>query len=180
MGVMTNSPLRLIGVFVLYFLSSCGNAAHDNAKKVAKQIDEKTKQHSPGTVATSESSYYMKATINGKQWIATHMMPDEDANSSYLLIHGVNGEDYMNFQLWKRGIQPGKSVQFSDDHASNLSLESDDGLWSGRSGEVVITRMDGKWLEGIFSYSATSSSSPGKIISVTDGYFRVPFELPAN
>ncbi len=81
----------------------------------------------------------MKARIDGKQWVASHMMPDEDANSSYLLIHGENGGEYMNFQLWKRGIELDKKFPINEDNAANLSLEDDAGFWGGKSGEIEIT-----------------------------------------
>ena len=163
-----------IAATVSFIIPGCGNSANDDAKQLAKQIKTTVKQNSPGTIATSESNYYMKAKIDGKQWIASHMMPDEDVNSSYIRIHGENGGDYMNFQLWKRGIEVGKKFPINEDHAANLSLEDDSGFWGGHSGEIEITKLDGKWMEGKFSYKATSSSSI-KSIEVTDGFFRVAF-----
>ena len=159
-----------------FVLFACGSSAQDEAEDLASRIEETTKKNSPGTVATSESNYYMKAKIDGKKWVATHMMPDEDASSSYIRIHGENGGDYMNFQLWKQGAEPGKSFPFDEDHAANLSLEEDSGFWGGTSGQLEITKLDGKWMEGKFSFKATSSSSP-KTIDVTEGFFRVPFPL---
>lgn len=167
-----------IAAFLSSMSFSCGSSAQDEAKQLADQIKETTKQNSPGTVATSESNYYMKAKINGRQWVASHMMPDEDVNSSYIRIHGENGGDYMNFQLWKRGVELGKKIAFNDDHAANLSLEEDAAFWGGKSGEIEITKLDGQWMEGNFSYKATSSS-PTKSIEVTEGFFRVPFPLNA-
>lgn len=162
---------------LLFVLFSCEGSANTDAKQVSEKIKQTTKENSPGTIATGESSYFMKAKIDGKQWVASHMMPDEDINSSYIRIHGENGGDYMNFQLWKRGIEPGKKFPFSDDHAANLSLEDDAGFWGGTSGEVEITKLDGKWMEGKFAFKATSSSST-KMIEVSEGFFRVPFALP--
>ncbi|MBC7829636.1 MAG: hypothetical protein H7122_17965 [Chitinophagaceae bacterium] len=163
-------------VIVSLMLFSCSGSAHDEAEQLADQIKETTKKNSPGTVATSESNYYMKAKIDGKNWVASHMMPDEEVNSSYIRIHGENGGDYMNFQLWKRGIESGKKFPFDDEHAANLSLEDDDGFWAGKSGELEITKLDGKWMEGKFWYKATSSGST-KTVEVTEGFFRVPFVL---
>ena len=173
---MKQFPIVTIFSLILF---SCGNAGQDDAKLLAEQIKETTKKNSPGTVTTSESGYYMKARINGKQWVASHMMPDEDVNSSYIRIHGENEGDYMNFQLWKRGVEPGKKFPFDNDHAANLSLEQDAGFWAGTSGGIEITKLDGKWMEGKFSYKATSSSST-KTIEVTEGLFRVPFALEAT
>ena len=155
-------------------LFSCGNSSQDEAKDLTDQIKEPVRTSSPGSVATTESEYYMKAKIDGKQWIASHMMPDEDENSSYIRIHGENGEDYMNFQLWKRGIELGKTFPFDEDDASNLSLEGDPSFWSGKSGGIKITKLDGKWLEGKFAYKATSSGS-AKSVDVTEGFFQGAF-----
>ena len=155
-------------------LVSCGGSSNHDAKQLTEQVKETTKKNSPGTVPTSEDSYFMKASIDGKPWIATYMMPDDDVNSSYVRINGENGGDYMNFQLWRKGIEPGKKFSFDQEHAANLSLERDAGFWGGTSGEVEITKLDGGWMEGKFAYKATSSSST-QTIEVADGFFRVPF-----
>lgn len=171
---MNRSPLLALFAFFSICFISCGNSAQEEATKVADQIKETAKANSPGTIATSAGGYYMKSRIDGKEWVASHMMPDEDVNSSYIRIHGENGDDYMNFQLWKRGIEQGKKIAFDEDHAANLSLKEDAGFWGGKSGEIEIIKLDGKWMEGKFSYKASSSSSP-KTIEVTQGFFRVPF-----
>ena len=159
-------------------LRSCGDSNQKDVKKLSGHIKQAPKENSLGTIATSEDSYFMEAKINGKRWVAILMMPDEEINSSYIRIHGENGGDYMNFQLWKRAIQVGKKYPFDHDHVANLSLEEDAGFWAGTSGEIEITKLDGKWMEGKFAYKATSSSST-KTIEVTDGFFRIPFARAA-
>lgn len=168
---------EFVAVAMLSFvLIACGSSAQDEAKDLAKKIEETTTKNSPGTVATKEDNYYMKARIDGKQWTASHMMPDEDLNSSYIRIHGENGGDYINFQLWKQGVKAGKNFPFDEDHAANLSLEEEAGFWGGTDGQLEITKLDGNWMEGKFSFKASSSSST-KTIDVTEGFFRVPFVL---
>lgn len=125
------------------------------------------------------SSFAIAATLHFMIWVASHMMPDEDINSSYIRIHGEDGGDYMNFQLWKRGIELGKKFQIDNDNAADLSLKDDAGFWAGKDGEIEITKLDGKWMEGKFSYKATSSNS-AKSVEVTDGFFKVPFILKAG
>lgn len=137
-----------------------------------EQIQTTAKDNTPGAIATSGNGYMMKAKIDGRDWSASHMMPDDDVNSSYKMIHGENGGDYINFQLWKRGIEVGKKITFSDDHVANLSLENVSGFFGGKSGEVEITKMDEQWLEGNFHFTATTSSSDKKV-EVTEGQFRV-------
>ena len=164
----------VVSLLISFFIVSCAETSREDPSKIAEQVEQSVKKNSPGTIATSSGGYYMKAKIDGKEWVATHMMPDDDVNSSYIRIHGENGGDYMNFQLWKRGIELGRKFAFDDERVANLSLEEDAGFWGGKSGEIEIIKLDGKWMEGRFSYKASSSSS-AKIVEVTHGFFRLPF-----
>lgn len=175
---MKHFSFVIITTLLSFILPSCRESSQSDAKVLSGQIKQAVKENSPGTIPTDEGGYFMKAKIDGKQWVASHMMPDEDVHSSYIRIHGENGGDYMNFQLWKRGVEAGKKFPFDNDHAANLSLEEDAGFWGGTSGEIEITKLDGKWMEGKFAYKATSGSSR-KTIEVTEGFFRVPFALSA-
>jgi len=160
-------------VFAILILLAC-NSSNPDAVRQAKLIQSAIKEHTPGSLATSESGYYMKARIDGKQWLASHMMPDESASSSYLLIQGENGEADMHFQLWKRGLAPGKVIPFSEDRAASLSIRKDNNFLGGTTGQIEITKMDNQWLEGSFRFTATSGSS-GSRAEVTQGIFRVPY-----
>ncbi|HET9279895.1 MAG TPA: hypothetical protein VFN95_16985, partial [Flavitalea sp.] len=101
---MKHFPLVIITTLLSFIFLSCGEPSAGDAKELSGQIKQAVRENSPGTIATSEGGYFMKAKIDGRQWIASHMMPDEDINSNYIRIHGENGGDYMNFQLWKKGI----------------------------------------------------------------------------
>jgi hypothetical protein len=163
-----------ISMCVLAVISpACKNKGNADAQQLAKDIQSTTKAHTPGAVATSETGYYMKAKIDGKEWKAAFMIPDESASSSYKTIHGENGETYMNFMLWRRGIEPGKTTDFDDSHVANLSIAGTEGFWGGKKGIIKITTVDEQWTEGTFEFEATSSSSD-KTIHVTEGSFRVP------
>ncbi|MGZ8538278.1 MAG: DUF6252 family protein [Flavisolibacter sp.] len=168
---MKQKMILCLGLSIL-IISSCKNAAQSDAEKQAGLITKTMKEHSPGSIPTSGNSYYMKATIDGKEWSASHMMPDDAVSSSYKMIHGADGESYITFQLWKRGVEVGKKIPFSSDNAANLSIEGTSGFFSGQIGEVEITKMDDQWLEGKFHFTATSSSSDKKV-GVTNGSFRV-------
>jgi hypothetical protein len=156
---------------LLVAVTGCNNAQTD-AVKQAEAIQQTVKENSPGSIPTSESGYYMKAKIDGKQWTASHMMPDDNASSNYKRIQGENDGDNMDFQLWKRGVEVGKKIPFTEDHAANLSLKDIPAFFGGRSGYVEIIKMDDQWLEGTFQFTATSSGSDKKI-EITDGHFRV-------
>jgi hypothetical protein len=152
--------------------TGCKNKSNSGATELAKDIQSAVKEHTPGAEAVSATGFYMKAKIDGKEWVAAYMIPDESATSSYKMVHGENGATYMNFQLWRRGIETGKSIAFDDEHVANLSVADVEGFWGGKKGDVKITSMDEQWIEGEFAFDATSSSSD-KTIHVTEGRFRV-------
>jgi hypothetical protein len=158
-------------VLLLIGVVGCSNAQSD-AKKQAELIKETIKNNSPGTIATSAKGYYMNAKIDGKDWVASHMMPDENTNSGYIRLFGERGADNISFQLWKRGLAVGKKIDFSENHAADLNLKDNPAFFGGRTGYVEITKMDEQWLEGTFQFTATSSSTDKKI-QVTNGRFRV-------
>jgi hypothetical protein len=173
---MKLSTIPFLFVTLYALTTGCKSKSSSDAEKLAKDIQSTVKKNSPGTVATSAEGYFMKAKIDGKEWNAAYMMPDESASSSYKTIHGETGETYINFMIWRNGIKLGMTDAFGEGNAPNLSVEGVSGFWGGKSGELKITRVDEKWLEGNFQFDATSSSEPGKTIRVTDGSFRVPLQ----
>jgi hypothetical protein len=158
-------------IFLLIGVVGCSNAQSD-AKKQAELIKETVKNNSPGTIPTSAKGCFMTASINGKDWSATHMMPDENTSSGYIRLFGERGGDNISFQLWKRGLAVGKKVAFDENHAADLNLKDNPAFWGGRTGYVEITKIDDQWLEGNFQFTATSSSTDKKV-AVTNGRFRV-------
>lgn len=160
-----------ISLLILPF-TGCNNAARSEAQQQADLIQKTMKENTPGAIATSETGYYMKAKIDGKEWSATHMVPDNDERSSMKMIRGENDGDNINFQLWKQGVEVGKKRSFSETNAAGIFIADDPELISGQTGEVEITKLDEQWLEGTFHFTATSGSS-NKKVEVTDGRFRV-------
>lgn len=158
-------------VLLLIGVVGCSNAQSD-AKKQAELIKETVKKNSPGSIATSANGYYMTAKIDGKDWAASHMMPDESTNSSYIRLFGEKGDDNISFQLWKKGLAVGKKIDFSENHAADLNLKDNPAFFGGRTGYVEITKMDDQWMEGTFQFTATSGSTDKKV-QVTNGRFRV-------
>ncbi|HVG15349.1 MAG TPA: DUF6252 family protein [Chitinophagaceae bacterium] len=156
---------------ILISLVACNGGAHSEAVKQAALIEKTMKENTPGSLPTSEAGYYMKAKINGADWSASHMMPDDAATSSYKTIQGESPGRSIYFQLWKRGIEPGKKIPFSDNRAATLSV-NDSEFFHGSQGEVEITKMDDQWMEGNFHFTGTTNSSDERV-EVTDGSFRV-------
>jgi hypothetical protein len=145
-------------------LSSCGNSDQSKAVDQAKDIQSAIK---PGTVATTADGYMMKAKIDGKEWVATSMMPPDAAGR----IVGYYDNQYMGFPYSKSDMTAGKKIMFGEDNAVDLSLNNGC-LWKDIKGEMEITKADDNSAEGKFSFTTTCSSS-GKTVEVTDGLFRI-------
>lgn len=143
------------------------NSASEAARK-AGEISETIKATTPEGSTTSETGVYMKATIDGKEWSAAKMIPDNDPGSSYKRIHGEAGDIMISFQLWKPTT--GMKRSFGEDNAADFWTE--DGIFGGRKGEVTVTKADDQWVEGTFYFTATSIES-NKTHEVTRGSFRV-------
>lgn len=161
--------ISICAVLMFCFLS-CKNKAATDAQQQAVTLKETIEQLSPGMEPASEKGYYMKATIDGKEWTATGMMHDEGGTSSYRQVNAEGNGTTISFQLWKQGITTGMKRDFGDDYAANFI--TDDGFFGGRDGGMEITRADDQWIEGKFHFNASSGTSDKKI-AVTDGFFRV-------
>jgi hypothetical protein len=172
------SKLALILVIVAQITTSC-NSAQSDAQKQADLIEKTMKENSPGSVTTTESGTYMTAKIDGREWTATALIPDNNASSNTKLVRGQRGKDMIQFQLYKPRNIVGTKVSFGDGNSAGIYIESDPALLSGRRGELEITKVDEQWVEGIFHFTATGTNydatgnSSKKTVEVTDGRFRV-------
>ena len=127
------------------------------------------KEMMPGSIATSEDGYYMKAKINGKQWTADGMMSPKVAGR---IIGYFNGES-ISLPYDLRNMAEGNKITFSENNATDLFTNDDVGIWGGRKGEMLVTKADDKFAEGTFHFTA-SASSTNNTLEVTDGFFRIP------
>jgi hypothetical protein len=156
----------LIMAAILY---SCGNSNQSKAVEDAKQVQAVIKETIPGTVETTTDGYTMKAKLNGKEWIATSMMPPETASR----IVGYNNGESIGLPYNRRYLVAGKKITFGESNAVDLFTNGDIGMWGGRKGEMEITKVDENSAEGIFFFTASTSSTT-KTVEVTDGFFRIP------
>jgi hypothetical protein len=152
-------------------LAACQSSSQSEAKKVAGDIESTLKANTPGFIATSKEGYWMTAKIDGKDWTASAMMPIDKSDSRR--IHGENNGEVISFSIWMRGLEPGKHYAFSENKAADLFTNDDIGMWGGRKGEIIITKVDDGGVEGTFSFTASTSRSE-KTLEVTEGHFRVP------
>ncbi len=157
-------------IMLVFFLISCKGKSQSDAQKTVGNIQSMVKQHTPGSVPTSETGYYMKATINGKEWTANEMLPPEQPAR----IIGYNGKESISLPYDRRDMVVGDKTNFKNS-AVDLMLNDDVGIWGGHSGEMEITKVDDKSAEGKFYFTADGLQTDKKI-QVTNGFFRVLFK----
>ncbi|CAL1519014.1 hypothetical protein [Chitinophaga sp. MM2321] len=170
-------PFSLLPVFICTLLA-CNGQQKSNAEKVKNDIQTTMKEHTPGTVATSASGYYMKAKIDGKDWVAVSMRPIEGINRA--LGYTEDG-GYIGIPGITKKSQEGLKLTLGGEYGADIYLPNDktlidkDGnviLLDKESGAVAITKRDGEWIEGTFHFIAASSKSDKKV-QITEGSFRI-------
>lgn len=169
-------------LFAAYLIFNACNSqgqtdAQKQAKKIAGDIQKTMKATTPGMIATSAGGYFIKATIDGKAWEATAMYPTDKPNG-VAAISGQTGTYLQKGSISisipvnpvRRWLEAGKKYKFGEARAVDFAIEED--TFGGYSGELTITKVDDKWVEGTFYFTATSYSTPGKH-EITNGFFRV-------
>ena len=150
-------------------LISCSSAQND-AVKQAEQIQKTVKANTPGTVPTSESGYYMKAKINGKDWVAKDMLPNN--NEDTRPIFGEADGEKISFTIWMQHPKEGRKETFKEGNVAELEGFEDIAVCDAKKGEAIVTKIDDHVIEGTFFMTGTSHES-AKTIEVTDGFFRI-------
>jgi hypothetical protein len=161
--------LSLLLAFTCTLLAAC-NGQQNDAKKLSDGIQNLRKELTPGSIATSANGYYMKCKIDGKDWEAYSIMPPDVAG---LIVGDNNGESIGLPYYDRRNFLALKKRKFGGGHDNvDMRLHDDVVLWSSKSGEMEITKVDDQWAEGTFSFIAGSSQSD-KTLAVTNGVFRI-------
>jgi hypothetical protein len=163
-----NASISISLLVVAALLSSCGQSDQAKALDDAKRVQAALKELMPGTIATSASGYAMKAKLNGKDWVAASMMPQEVAGR----IIGYKNGEYIGLPYDRRYLVVGKTIKFGENQAVDLATNDDVGIWGGRKGEMQITKVDDTSAEGTFFFTASTSRS-AKTVEVTEGSFRI-------
>ncbi len=153
-------------VFAVVILSSCNSGGQAKIDATSSQTQEAIQ---PGAVATSATGYTMTATIGGKEWQATSMMPPENAGR----IVGYFKNQYIGLPFNKTDMVVGKKIILGEDEAADLSLHNGC-LWINTKGEMEITKVTDEAAEGKFFFT-TSCSSDNKKVEIRDGFFRILF-----
>lgn len=162
---------QILSILIMsVILSSCGNNDQSKAIEQAKQVQNVVKQNTPGLIPTSEAGYFMKAKINGKDWVATAMMPNDNSNQRN--VYGEKDGERITFDVWMKGAEAGKKSEFKEGNSAAYLPNNDEGMWDGLKGEMEITKVADNWVEGKFFFTATKEGSGN--IEVTDGFFHIP------
>ena len=159
----------LLVLSVTGLLSSCGS---DQSKAVndAKNIQAEIQKTKPGSVAATEDGWTMTAKINGKVWTATSMIPPDRAGR----IFGENNGESISLPYYdRRSFLAEKKTKLGK--GVDMMLNDDVKLWGSKEGELEITKVDDKWAEGKFYFTA-SGFQTDKTMEVTDGFFRISME----
>jgi hypothetical protein len=121
-------------------------------------------------MTTTHDGWNMKAKINGKDYSAYSVWLPEGEHE---IVGFYDGDKYIGLYYHPKDLVVGKKLSFSD---LNATLTTDDsvGVRSGDKGQLEITKVDDKWVEGKFFFTAVSfDAKKSKTIEVTDGFFRV-------
>jgi hypothetical protein len=149
-------------------LFSCGSNSQHKAISDTPKVSAALEQPEPGHIPVTEGGWAMTAKIDGKPWAATSFRSPEETD----WINGDYKEESIKLPFYKKYMIVGNKTAFSDTRMTQLFLDDDVTVWSGRKGEMEITKVDGQWVEGKFFFTA-SSSTKSKTIEVTDGFFRI-------
>ena len=125
----------------------------------------------PGSFPATVGGYTMTAKINGKDCKAYSMMPPD---KTMQIVGFYNGDKYIGLPYNKEYFIVGKKILFSE-HNADLTTNDDVQVWNGRKGEMEITKVNGKWVEGKFYFTGYSFDNK-KTIEVTDGFFRIALD----
>ena len=138
--------------FITILLFANCNSPKNKAEEQAKLIQQTVNENSPGKVPTSSSGFYMKAKMDGKEWVAASMdIMDEEASK---IIGNYNGE-FMSLPYYRNSIEVGHIINFNHS-AVDLKRNDEVGLWGGHKGQMVITKVDETSAEGTFNFTASS------------------------
>jgi hypothetical protein len=164
--------LQTVAAIMLMNTVACQSQTHKEAKELQKNIETIS---TPPTVATHITGYYLKAKINGKQWVAKKMVPDTDG-SGIVEVIGFNGPDpsknAIHFQVGMKDAA-GKKRQLDDTRIIRyFDASESEGLYIAQTGEINTTRVTDEWMEGTF-YGTAIDAASNKTVTITDGYFRV-------
>lgn len=153
---------------ISYTLFSCGGSSQNKAMEDQKEANKVTAASDPGRIPAKEGEWTMTAKIDGKAWAASSFFQLDFQDR----IHGFYKEESISLPYDNRQMKVGGKITFGDDHVALLFPGDDDAIWDGKKGAMEVTKVENKWAEGKFFFTASSSAN-GKTKEVTEGFFRI-------
>jgi hypothetical protein len=168
---MHNVQMITLGIAFVFFASCSGqsNKAVEDQKKAYQALQ----QYTP-TGEAPRSDLHMKATIDGKPWVADKLIPDPDTRSNSYHVSGSANDIRIGFDVWVPRLKAGDVIEFKEGHAADLTLSDDVGFYAGRTGKFTVTKVDGDGFEGTFYFTANTVRGPQKH-EITNGELRFPW-----
>ena len=160
-------------VITVVILCSCTNSNEKHLRNDIASPQSEKEETLPGAMSTSDDGWNMKAKINGKDYNAYSVWLPEGEHE---IVGFYDGDKYIGLYYKPKDLVVGNKLSFSDLNAT-LTTNDSVGVRSGDKGELEITRVDDKWVEGKFYFTAVSfDAKKSKTIEVSDGFFRIGAE----
>ena len=137
----------------------------EDQKKINKMLDDMIAR---GMKPTTDGGYTMTASIDGKPWKAQAMY-SIDMNSS---IHACYAESTIDLPD-PGDSKAGTKIVFGHGHGPIFAPPGPFDLYTVPTGQMEITKVNGNWIEGTFSFTAVVQDNPSKKMEITNGFFRV-------
>ena len=163
--------IRIPIIFFLFFtLLSCGAQVQKQAQTGQTGGDDKWVSYY--TEPTSTNGLYMRAKIDGKDWIPNKMTIDPKPDD-VATIEGFGGNYRILFYIDLKSIKTITTRKFEKGAMAQL-FDENYKQFDGIDGEYVITSSNQNWIEGRFHFTANGTmENAGQKHVVTDGVFRL-------
>ena len=152
-------------------LYSCGSN-QSKTQSDAKQLAAGIQKIDPDGIPTTEGGWTMTAKINGRNWVATSIMPLEATGR----IIGDNNGAGFGFPYDRRQMKVGNKEIFGEHNVVQISTIEGGKIeyWDGVKGEMEITKVEADWVEGKFFVTGRKSfTDTPKSVEITGGFFRI-------
>jgi hypothetical protein len=157
---------------VFMFFARCSgqsNKAVEDQKKAYQALAQYTPQGE-----APRANLYMKASIDGKPWVADKLIPDPDTRSNSYRVSGSANDITIGFYVWVPRLKAGDIIEFKEGHAADLTTTDDIGFYAGRKGKFIVTKVDADGFEGTFYFTANTVRG-SQTHEITNGELRFPW-----
>lgn len=120
------------------------------------------------------SQEIMRANIDGKTFAAINFVMATTAQTTSINGTAGNVSKPESISIVINNLQVGTFELSETTHYAAYNSASDEFLSS--SGQVIITSIKDKWIEGRFKFTAQSVNNPSLQVQISDGLFKLKLE----